>query len=42
MDAVIYYRVFDPVRAACRVLDYNQVTPNILILNSVITSMVVL
>ena len=21
---VIFYRVFDPVRAACRVLDYNQ------------------
>ena len=26
VDAVIYYRVFDPVRAACRVLDFNQVT----------------
>ena len=25
VDAVIYYRVFDPVRAACRVLDFNQV-----------------
>lgn len=24
VDAVIYYRVFDPVRAACRVLDFNQ------------------
>jgi len=24
VDAVIFYRVFDPVRAACRVLDYNQ------------------
>jgi len=24
VDAVIYYRVFDPVRAACRVLDYDQ------------------
>ena len=25
VDAVIYYRVFDPIRAACRVLDFNQV-----------------
>ena len=25
VDAVIYYKVFDPVRAACRVLDFNQV-----------------
>jgi len=24
VDAVIYYKVFDPVRAACRVLDFNQ------------------
>lgn len=24
VDAVIYYRVFEPVRAACRVRDYNQ------------------
>ena len=30
VDAVIYYRVFDPVRAACRVLDFNQVTYNLL------------
>ena len=26
VDAVIYYRVFDPVRAACKLQDYNVVT----------------
>ena len=30
VDAVIYYRVFDPVRAACRVLDFNQVSLNLI------------
>ena len=25
VDAVIYYRVFDPVRAACNLQDYAQV-----------------
>ena len=26
VDAVIYYRVFDPVRAACKLQDYNVVS----------------
>ena len=26
VDAVIYYRVFDPVRAACKLQDYNIVS----------------
>ena len=25
VDAVIYYRVFDPIRAACKLQDYNVV-----------------
>ena len=28
VDAVIYYRVFDPVRAACKLQDYNVVSIN--------------
>ena len=26
VDAVIYYRVFDPIRAACKLQDYNVVS----------------
>ena len=29
VDAVIYYRVFDPVRAACKLQDYNVVSVSV-------------
>ena len=34
VDAVIYYRVFDPVRAACKLQDYNVVTTGCRIVDS--------
>ena len=38
VDAVIYYRVFDPVRAACKLQDYNVVSVGRLLANILLCS----